>query len=152
MSHLKLKIPPVVIFFLCLGLVWIIKSYMPAWLDIMTSKEIVAGIIAVGALIAVAGVIQFFVSSTSVDPHKPEKASKLVSSGIYRISRNPMYLGMLIFLIAAVLKWGEPLGLLVIPLYVIYMDHFQIRPEEEIMEQKFGEEYRVYKDKVRRWI
>lgn len=103
-------------------------------------------------LIGIAGVVQFAVKSTSVNPHKPNHASSIVTSGVYRISRNPMYLGMLFILVAAVLKFGHPTGIIVLPFYVWYMTRFQITPEEIVMEEKFGDEYRNYKKRVRRWI
>lgn len=100
----------------------------------------------------VSGVIQFAIQSTSVNPHKPDHASSIVKTGVYRLSRNPMYLGMFIILLAAVLKIGHPPGLIVLPFYVWYMNRFQIIPEEKTMEEKFGDEYRSYKENVRRWI
>lgn len=63
-----------------------------------------------------------------------------------------MYLGMLFILLAAVLAFGHPVGLLVLPFYVWYMNRFQIIPEENAMEEKFGEAYRNYTENVRRWI
>ena len=108
--------------------------------------------LALGVLTGIAGVIQFAVRSTSVNPHKPERASFLITSGVYRLSRNPMYLGMLFILVAAVLKFGHPLGVITLPFYVWYMNRFQIIPEEKVMEEKFGDAYRNYKESVRRWI
>ena len=116
------------------------------------SKWIIWPLLALGVLTGFAGVIQFAVKSTSVNPHKPEHASFLITSGVYRLSRNPMYLGMLFILLAAVLKFGHPLGLIVLPFYVWYMNRFQIIPEERVMEEKFGDEYQNYKQRVGRWI
>lgn len=100
----------------------------------------------------ISSVLQFAVHSTSVNPHKPEHASSIVKTGIYRLSRNPMYLSMLIILLAAVLKLGHPLGLIILPFYVWYMNRYQIIPEEKAMEEKFGDAYRNYMENVRRWI
>jgi len=149
---LELKIPPAVVFLFCIGLLWLIDSYLPPLFDLSVSKWIIRPLLALGVLTGITGVIQFAVKSTSVNPHKPEHASFLITSGVYRLSRNPMYLGMLFILLAAVLKFGHPIGFIVLPLYVLYMNRFQIIPEEEAMEKKFGEEYRKYRRNVRRWL
>jgi protein-S-isoprenylcysteine O-methyltransferase Ste14 len=109
-------------------------------------------LLAIGGLIALAGVIQFQRQSTTVNPHRPDNTSSLVTTGIYSVSRNPMYLGMLILLVAYLLRTGQLAGLLVLLLYVLYMTRFQIKPEEKVMEQTFGEAYRTYRQRVRRWI
>lgn len=152
MKTLKLKIPPAVVFLICIGIVWGIDYLLPPIFDISISDWIIWTLLSLGALTGVLGVIQFAIQSTSVNPHKPEHASALVTSGVYRLSRNPMYLGMLIILLAAVLKLGNPVGLLVLPLYVLYMNRFQIIPEEQVMVEKFGKEFTTYCNNVRRWI
>lgn len=150
--NLELKLPPVVLFFICIGLIWTIDYLLPTQVDISLNSWIIRALLALGTITAISGVIQFAVRSTSVNPHKPEHTSSLVTSGIYRLSRNPMYLGMLIILLAAVLKFGNPLGLIVLPLYVLYMNRFQIVPEEHAMAEKFGDEFTLYCRSVRRWI
>jgi len=152
LKTLELKIPPAAVFLICIGLIWATDSLLPLLFDISVNGWPVKLLLVLGTLTAVSGVIQFAVQSTSVNPHNPDRASSLVSSGIYRVSRNPMYLGMLIILLAAVLKIGHPIGLVVLPLYVFYMNRFQIKPEEKAIEEKFGEEYRAYRKTVRRWI
>ena len=139
-------------FLFCIGFLWLTDNYLPQLFDLSASQWIVRPLLALGVLIGIAGVVQFAVKSTSVNPHKPNHASSIVTSGVYRISRNPMYLGMLFILVAAVLKFGHPTGIIVLPFYVWYMTRFQITPEEIVMEEKFGDEYRNYKKRVRRWI
>jgi protein-S-isoprenylcysteine O-methyltransferase Ste14 len=89
---------------------------------------------------------------TTINPMSPNKTSALVTGGIYRLSRNPMYVGLFLFLMA----WAIQLSMLwpfIGPvLFVIYINRFQITPEERVMESKFGDEYSVYKNKVRRWL
>ena len=152
MKNLELKIPPGVVFIVCVGIIWTIDNLLPSPFDISVSSWIIRTILALGVLTGVAGVIQFAVRTTSVNSHKPERASFLITSGVYRLSRNPMYLSMLFILVAAVLKFGHPLGVISLPLYVWYMNRFQIIPEEKVMEEKFGDAYRNYKESVRRWI
>ena len=104
--------------------------------------------LAAGAL----GVARFRRAGTSFDPLTPAKATTLVTSGIYRRTRNPMYLGLALLLVA----WGVWLstlpGLMVVPLFVLYMNRFQIGPEERALESIFGAEYDAYRRRVRRWL
>jgi protein-S-isoprenylcysteine O-methyltransferase Ste14 len=98
------------------------------------------------------GVLAFRRSSTTVDPRFPEQASRIVSSGIYRYTRNPMYLGMLVVLIAWMALLSN-VGTVVMPvLFVLYITRWQIVPEERALAQKFGAEYEVYRRAVRRWL
>jgi protein-S-isoprenylcysteine O-methyltransferase Ste14 len=152
MDKLNLKVPPAVVFLCCIGLMWLLNKLMPGASLLNIHRWIINLLLAIGALIAFAGVVQFQMQSTTVNLHKPNNASSLVTTGIYSISRNPMYFGMLILLFAYLLKTGQPGGLLVILLYIVYMTRFQIKPEEQVMEHKFGEAYRTYRQRVRRWI
>lgn len=149
---LKLKIPPAVIFLICVGLMWALDRQITDWFVIHLGQWVPRVILAIGVLLGLAGVIQFRKNSTSVDPHHPEKARMLVTSGVYNFSRNPMYLAMFLILLGGLIKFGEPAGLIVLIFYVWYMNEFQIKPEEEIMEQKFGDEFLEYKNEVRRWL
>jgi protein-S-isoprenylcysteine O-methyltransferase Ste14 len=109
----------------------------------------------VGRHLAVArlkAVLEFAGMKTTVNPMAPEKASALVTGGTYRISRNPMYLGLLLLLIALAVYWGTLAALIVVPAFVWYMTEFQIKPEEESLRKHFGAEYEAYLDRVRRWL
>ena len=97
-------------------------------------------------------VIQFYQHKTTVNPLRPEKANKLVVSGLYRYSRNPMYLGMALILLAWSLYLANPLNLLFFVGFIGYMNHFQIIPEERALETLFKEDFIAYKQRVRRWI
>ncbi|MTI88495.1 MAG: isoprenylcysteine carboxylmethyltransferase family protein [Balneolaceae bacterium] len=150
---LKLRVPPALVFIICLGLMWGIHRYFSFSWSVIEAKAWLYSIpMIAGVLIALAGTFEFSRNKTTVNPHKPENTSVFVQSGIYRISRNPMYLGMALILAGAALKWGHMANLLVPPLFILYMNTFQILPEEEVMEQKFGEAFREYKERVRRWV
>ena len=82
----------------------------------------------------------------------PEKASTLVVSGIYRFTHNPMYLGFALMLLALTSRLSTWPGLLVVALFVGYMNRFQIRPEEAALEARFGDAAREYRRSVRRWL
>lgn len=111
-----------------------------------------AVLVLLGAGVSLAGVRSFRQAKTTVNPLKPERATHLVDGGIYRLTRNPMYLGMLLVLLgwaAALASWWALFGPLV---FALYMSHFQIRPEEQALLQLFGREFEDYKEKVRRWL
>lgn len=153
MSSLELKIPPVVVTLICGILIWILNQlvaieslvfYAPWW---GYGLFLIAGI-----AIVILGVAEFGKHATTTHPRQPEKATALVRSGIYSISRNPMYLGLLLILLACVIYSGNLATLVMLPLFTWYMSRFQIIPEERIMLQKFGADYREYQSKVRRWI
>ena len=150
---MKLKVPPVIVVAITVFLMWVIEKYLsleflsfntPRWSIILTAI--------LGIACIVLGVIQFSVKKTTVNPHKPEDSTSLVSSGIYSISRNPMYLGMLILLVFYGLFLGDGLVFLMLPVFIWYMNSFQIKPEEEMMIELFGDEYKDYQKRVRRWI
>lgn len=152
---MQLKIPPAIVTVLFAAIMWLIERYLELnWLtlDALLSLTLAVVFASAGGLLGLIGLVQFYRNSTSIDPHKPAKASALVTDGIYRISRNPMYVGLLLILAG----WGfyleNLLTLLVLPLFVGYMNRYQIIPEEEVMEKKFGDQYLRYKSEVRRWL
>ena len=89
---------------------------------------------------------------TTVNPIKIENASFLVTSGIFEYSRNPMYLGMALILLGLALMFNLIGGTLFTLLFTIYITKFQIRPEEEVMERLFREDFLRYKQNVRMWL
>ncbi|TAA45807.1 isoprenylcysteine carboxylmethyltransferase family protein [Corallincola spongiicola] len=104
------------------------------------------------ASICVAAVISFRRAKTTVDPRFPEQSNQLVVAGVFNYSRNPMYVGFVIALFAWVLILGNPWTLLWVVAYWLFMDRYQIRHEEQALEKKFGESYREYCQRVRRWV
>ncbi|MGY0195254.1 methyltransferase family protein [Leptothrix sp. BB-4] len=104
------------------------------------------------ALIAVAALVTLWRSRTTINPVHPERARRLVTGGIYRVSRNPMYLSLLLLLSAYALRidawaaWLGPLG------FWAYVTRFQILPEERVLADKFGPDYRRYRERTRRWL
>ncbi|MFA5669828.1 MAG: isoprenylcysteine carboxylmethyltransferase family protein [Balneolaceae bacterium] len=152
MKFLELKVPPVIVFLICLSLIWGANQWVfIEGLSFGAENWIVQIFVAIAVLIGLLGIIEFRRKSTTVNPHKPGNATTLVTTGIYTFSRNPMYTALLIVLIAGALKWGSLVGFLVLPLFIIYMNRFQIKPEETVLEEKFGEEFIFYKEDVRRW-
>ena len=107
---------------------------------------------AIGILIDLAGLFQFLRARTTINPLKPDNASALVIGGIYRWTRNPMYLGMATLLLAWGLWLANAGALAVILLFVAYLNRFQIAPEERALEARFGNEFAAYRARVRRWV
>ncbi len=108
---------------------------------------------ACGLVVGALALLPFRRARTTVDPRRPERASTLVTGGIYAVSRNPMYLAMLLALIAWGLWLGNALALVVAPpAFVLYLNRRQIGPEERALESAFGEEYVRYRRAVRRWL
>ncbi|MEQ8579675.1 MAG: isoprenylcysteine carboxylmethyltransferase family protein [Balneola sp.] len=150
---MKLKTPPVIVVAITVFLMWVIDKYLSVeFLALNAPKWIIVLTPILGIACIVLGVIQFSLKKTTVNPHKPEDSTSLVSSGIYSISRNPMYLGMLILLLFYGLFLGNGLVFMMLPVFIWYMNSFQIKPEEEMMIELFGDEYKDYQKRVRRWI
>lgn len=152
MTFLELRIHPPIILILCMALAYVLSHYFPVYTLPAIITQSYVYVSTAGVLIALLGIWQFKVAKTTIDPKRPDKVSNIVSSGIYRLTRNPMYLGMLIVLIAAVFKFADLSGSLAIILFISYITLFQIKPEERMIEKLFGEEYLAYKNQVRRWL
>ena len=104
----------------------------------------------IGFLLGVGAFIEFRKARTTLDPHGSVKS--LVMAGVYRISRNPIYLGFLLMVIGLPLNSGIYWGILIAPLYVATMNRLVIEREEAYLEKKFKEQYTGYKSRVRRWL
>lgn len=152
---MKLRIAPPVLTLLSAVLMWAIANYLTfAAVDIELSwrKSIFMVFVILGSSAASAAFVNFQSSNTSIDPMKPEKASVLVTEGIFQFSRNPMYLGLLSCLIGWAIYLNNPLTLLVVLGFFFYMTRVQIKAEEEALNEKFGETYQAYMKEVRRWL
>lgn len=153
MKALELAIPPPVVMFALGLLMWLLSFLFPA-LTLPALSNLAAAIVVglVGLGISMAGIISFKRAKTTSDPRKPAEASALVTSGIYRHTRNPMYLGVLLILIGWGLALGNLLALICAFVFVPYISRYQIQPEERLLQDKFTEAFTAYKAKVRRWI
>ena len=134
-------------------MMWLVTTMLPGLNLLPATRYSGCLLFAVaGTLISLAGVMAFRIANTTVNPRQPGKTSSLVTSGIYRFTRNPMYVGFTCWLIA----WSVLLAnLYALPLvigFIVYIDHYQIKPEEKILEGIFGDEFLDYKNRVRRWL
>lgn len=152
MSWLELRVPPLLqLVLLGLGMTFAALVLPRTWvLDGSLWLALLLGIS--GVFICLAGVYSFRRFQTTVDPRYPSRSSALVTAGIYRYSRNPMYLGMLLLLAAWAVYLERLVSFAALPVFVIYMRRFQILPEERHMAAQFGNDYLQYKNTVRQWL
>ena len=151
---IDLKIPPPIIACVMAGLMYLTQPLFSEVLELaLDNKLMVSLFIAAGALLLDFFALWRFVQAkTTVNPIKADKVSALVTTGVYRFSRNPMYVGNALFLLAWMVYLANPLNALFIVVYVPYTTKFQIIPEERILTEHFGDEYRTFCQRVRRWL
>jgi protein-S-isoprenylcysteine O-methyltransferase Ste14 len=150
---LELKIPPPAVLILSGALMWLAAWMVPKLGFLLPGHSYVAGGIAlVGAVVSFAGFATFRRAKTTVNPRKPETSSSLVISGIYRLTRNPMYLGLLLILLGWAAYLSNALAFALVPGFVLYINRYQVGPEERALASRFGPEFAAYKARVRRWI
>lgn len=153
MLTLDTRIPPPVVALLTVAAMWLLSLALPQVAVPATPRLAVAGAIALlGLACSVAGVASFRRARTTVNPVRPETATALVTSGVYRVTRNPMYVGLLLVLIAWAVALASPVALVGPVAFIAYMNRFQIRPEEEALLRLFGPAYDTYRSSVRRWL
>ena len=153
MITLELKIPPVVQFFAVAIAMWLLAKYSPSLeVQIPGRKALIVLLACFAGIVAISAVVVFRSFGTTVDPRSPDRATHLVVSGVFRYSRNPMYLGLLCLLIAWAVYLSNVLAFVGVPLFVGTMNRLQIHLEEQALQRQFGEKYRDYRKRVRRWI
>ncbi|WP_068546125.1 methyltransferase family protein [Thalassotalea crassostreae] len=153
MKFLELKIPPALLFLMFVAAIKFIPLTIFA---VPVGSEflpiIIKSIIFSAIAIVVFAIISFRIAKTTVDPMSPDKASKLVDSGIFRISRNPMYLGFVLMIFAGAVYKQTLFAYLLVIVFVRYLHYFQILPEERMLTKVFGQDYTEYCKRVRRWL
>ena len=150
---MKLLIPPPIQALLSAIMMCLISRYFTHANFSLNGINIFALIfLIIAVIIIILSMYKFRKIKTTISPLRPNKTSSLVKSGIYEYTRNPMYLGLLLMLFSIALFLKNFISFLIIPLFILFITKNQILPEEEALENIFGEEYRNYKNKVRRWI
>ncbi len=153
MQKLELRLPPVVLVLIVAMMMWALAFAVPSLaVTVPVAGGLAMGFIMAGAAFALLGVYEFKQASTTVDPRCPDKSASLVVSGVYRLSRNPMYLGFLLLLLGWACYLQHYLPFLLVPVFVLYINRFQIRPEERYMQQKFAADFTAYVSRVPRWV
>jgi len=153
MHALELKIPPVALALAFAALMWLVAKYGPALtVELPWRTAVALALYGAGAAIALAGVAAFRLVKTTVDPRTPDATTAMVRSGVYRYSRNPMYLGFLLALMGWAVELSHVLAFALLPLFPLYLNRFQIEPEERALAAKFGGRFNDYTRTVRRWL
>ncbi|MGB3143010.1 MAG: isoprenylcysteine carboxylmethyltransferase family protein [Maribacter sp.] len=150
---MELKLPPAFVFLLFGLAMYLVAKFLPfGFFDFFGRVLLFMGLAVVGILISFISLVQFYRAKTSVDPSKPNKASNLVVGGVYKFTRNPMYLSLLLLLLSLGVALGNAFNVLVAAGFVAYMNRFQIIPEEKVLLEKFGRDYKDYCILTRRWF
>ena len=146
-----LKIPPPL-----LVLILVVSNYFSSKkidLILIPNQNIISFIIfLIGLIILINPIVRFIKSKTTIDPIKFKKVNKLITSGIYKYSRNPMYLGLLMIVISTSILYLNIFSIATPMLFYFWINRFQIKREEIFLTEKFGKEYLLYKTKTRKWI
>jgi len=153
MKSLELKVPPVAVLIVSAIAMWFLAIASPSLTAPFPARRIVAALLAaLGVTVALAGIVAFRRARTTVNPTTPEATSSIVRTGVYRWTRNPMYLGFLLLLCGWAMLLVNGLALLVLPAFVLYLNRYQIAPEERALRARFGADYDDYLAAVRRWL
>lgn len=153
MHALERRIPPVPVAVVSGLAMWLSTFAWPAWRcpsPWLTGAGVALG--SLGGVLALGAIMAFRAAHTTTNPLRSGMASVMVTSGVYRLSRNPMYAGLLLCLAGSALHLAHPLPFVFLPLFIAYMDRFQILPEERALAERFGEAFTAYRNRVRRWL
>ena len=153
MSDQPKKLIPPLILIIVGGIAWGVDWLVPNWRLSIGGTETLTGLLTGAALtLMLAAAWSIIRHQTTINPMHPERTTYLVTQGPFRYTRNPIYLADALLLAAWLVWLGNMLSVLVLPLFVIYITRFQIQSEERALALKFGEDYRGYCRRVRRWV
>jgi len=153
MKKLENKIPPPILMLLVAASMWSASKCQSAIsIEPRLHFALTAVLGAVGLFFGVGGIITFRLATTTINPVHIDQASRVVTGGIYRITRNPMYVGLTGLLASWSVFLTVPATLLGPILFALFTHRFQILPEERVMSAKFGQDYDEYRNRVRRWL
>lgn len=150
---MRFILPPPVVGLLVGAAMWLLNRQLD-WLSFAFPYQthIAAVSVILGLVIDLNAVRGFFKAKTTLSPFRPGRTERLVTGGLYRFSRNPMYLGLLLILAGWGIWLGNPANIVLLAVYVAVITQFQIRPEEAALHRKFGQPYAAYCARVRRWL
>lgn len=154
MSALELKIPPPLVAAITAAAMVSASLWLGPVLALPAGVRVGGALVlaAVGVGCDLAGLVAFRRAKTTVNPMAPHTSTHVVTTGIYRITRNPMYLGLVFILLGLALYLAAPWALLGPPAFAAYITRFQILPEERVLTERFGAAYTAYRSQVRRWL
>lgn len=150
---LQTRIPPPVYALTAAFLMWLLNAYLPlVHLPYGSLNKLGLVLIVLALLADIWSLLLFFRAHTTPNPMKPQNSSQLVTTGLYRYTRNPMYVGMLVMLLGWAIYIGSLSPFFILPLFVWVINTQQILPEEKFLTEKFGASYRAYIQSVPRWL
>ncbi len=153
MRWLELKVPPLLVWLVFAGAMLGVAYVAPGFsYPLPAASALALALVAIGGAVALAGVVVFRSKRTTVNPLTPSASSSVVSGGVYRVSRNPMYLGFFLTLAGWALYLSNAVAVLLLPAFLAYMTQYQVKPEERALLAKFGPEFAQYMASVRRWV
>ena len=153
MNKLELKVPPPAAALLAALAMWLAAYGLGGLSFTLPERRVVSIVLAAsGIAISAAGTWSFWRARTTVNPTRPEATSSLVATGIFRFTRNPMYLGLFLVLAGWAAHLANAAALPGPLLFALYVTRFQILPEERVLASKFGPEFDAYRRRTRRWI
>ena len=153
MQWLDLKVPPLLVWFVFAAAMFGVTYVAPQGAYAFPARPALAlALVLLGGSVAFAGVVEFRRKRTTVNPLTPGASSSVATSGIYRVTRNPMYLGFSLVLAGWAVYLSNAVAALMLPAFVAYLTQFQIKPEERALLAKFGPEFAQYMSRVRRWV
>ncbi|MCC5825632.1 isoprenylcysteine carboxylmethyltransferase family protein [Alkalimonas sp.] len=145
------KVPPLLLFVGFAGLIWLTASWPAPW-PLWFSQLLAVLLMLDGTIFCGWAFWQFRRANTTVDPRYPERSRQLVTDGLFQFSRNPMYLGFVLLLIALCFWLHSLSGFLGLPLFVLWLHYWQIVPEERALSERFGDAWQHYCQQTRRWL
>ena len=153
MPQLELKIPPPLVAVITASAMYGVASLLPV-LALSPSVRVgsALALAVAGASFDLVGLMAFRRAKTTVNPMAPQRSTTVVSTGVYRFTRNPMYLGLVLLLLAWAVYLSSAWALLGVPAFMAYITRFQIKPEESVLAARFGKSYTDYCARVRRWL
>lgn len=153
MSGLELKVPPPIVSLTFAVGMWFVSEQLPTFSFFMPGLHFLTfAFMGAGIIMGLCGMIEFRKVQTTLNPINPYASSALVTKGVYRLSRNPMYAGLLLILLGWAINLSNILSFFFLPLFIVYMNRFQIMPEERVLSGKFGTQFTAYRRSVRRWF
>ncbi|MEA5668885.1 isoprenylcysteine carboxylmethyltransferase family protein [Stenotrophomonas sp. MH1] len=153
MTTLDTRLPPPIVLLLCGLLAWLCAHQLPGFaFSLPVRITIVTVTASAGVLLNLVPKLLFQRAGTTVNPLRPQRTTQLVTHGVYRFTRNPMYLGQALVLLAACLWLRNAVALGVVPVFIAYITRFQILPEERHLAQRFGPAFDAFRARTRRWL
>lgn len=151
-SVLETRVPPPLVLLACGGLAWGLAQVPAARFAFPGATALAIALVLAGLALNLVPKLAFDRAGTTVNPLRPERAARLVRTGLHRWSRNPMYLGHAVILLGIALALRNAFAFVAVPVYALYVTRFQILPEERALLARFGREYEDYRRRVRRWL